>query len=159
MEWTKDGYTVSTDKARLDVEVIHHFLSTESYWALHIPRSVVAKAIDHSLCFGVYNGDAQVGFARVVTDTATFGYLADVFVLPAHRGHGLSKWLMDCIMGHPDLRGLRRFMLATRDAHGLYAQYGFTQPGRPDRLMEVLKIDPYGPAAEAAPPGAAPPAP
>ncbi|TDX00733.1 GNAT family N-acetyltransferase [Dinghuibacter silviterrae] len=145
MEWTQDGYTLSTDKTRLDVEAIHHFLSTESYWALHIPRSIVERAIEHSLCFGMYDGPAQVGFARVVTDTATFGYLADVYVLPAHRGKGLSKWLMACIMAHPDLQGLRRFMLGTRDAHGLYAQYGFTQLSRPQRLMEVLKIDPYGP--------------
>ena len=104
---------------------------------------MVRKAIDHSICFGIFQGSAQVGFARVTTDRATFAYLADVYVLETCRGKGLGKRLMDVIMAHPDLQGLRRFMLATRDAHGLYAQYGFAPIGSPDRLMEILKPDIY----------------
>jgi GNAT superfamily N-acetyltransferase len=145
MEWVQDGYTVSTDKNKLDVEVIHHFLSTEAYWSLHIPRTIVERAIEHSLCFGIYKDAAQVGFARVITDTVTFGYLADVFVLPAYRGKGLSKFLMASIMDHPDIQGFRRFLLATRDAHSLYAGFGFTPPAKPQSLMEVLRNSPYGP--------------
>lgn len=147
MERKRDGYTLSTDKSLLDVDAIHHFLSTESYWAKHIPRALVERAIDHSICFGLYNGRAQVGFARVITDQATFGYLADVYVLDDHRGRGLSKWMMEEIMAHPDLQGLRRFMLATLDAHGLYARFGFTPVEKPERLMQINQVDPYGPKA------------
>jgi GNAT superfamily N-acetyltransferase len=139
-------YLLSTDKSKLDVDLIHHFLSMESYWALHIPRPIVERAIANALCFGIYLGDTQVGFARVITDAATFGYLADVFVLPAHRGKGLSKWMMECILAHPDLQGLRRMMLATRDAHGLYAGYGFTAPDNPSRFMALEKPDLYRPS-------------
>ena|ERR1700744_1931631 len=145
MERTQGGYTLSTDKSRLDVDAIHHFLSMESYWARHIPRALVERAIDHSVCFGLYHGDAQVGFARVVTDQATFGYLADVYVLADHRGRGLSKWMMEGIMSHPDLQGLRRFMLATRDAHSLYTQFGFAPLADPAPLMQIVHIDPYAP--------------
>ncbi|HTJ13888.1 MAG TPA: GNAT family N-acetyltransferase [Dinghuibacter sp.] len=149
MERKRDGYILSTDKSLLDVDAIHHFLAAESYWAKHIPRALVERAIDHSICFGLYHGDAQVGFARVITDQATFGYLADVYVLAGHRGRGLSKWMMEMIMAHPDLQGLRRFMLATRDAHKLYAQFGFAPVANPEPLMQINHVDPYGPSAGA----------
>ena len=136
------AYEISTDSARLDVDAIHAFL-TQSYWSPGIPRATVARAIANSLCFGVFSQGQQVGFARVVTDKTTFAYLCDVYVLEAHRGHGLSKQLMSHVMKHPDLQGLRRMMLATRDAHGLYSQYGFTALGAPDRIMEVLKPNIY----------------
>jgi GNAT superfamily N-acetyltransferase len=136
------AYEISTDSARLDVDAIHAFL-TRSYWSPGIPRATVARAIANSLCFGVFWQGQQVGFARVVTDRTTFAYLCDVYVLEAHRGHGLAKQLMDRVMKHPDLQGLRRMMLATLDAHGLYAQFGFTALGAPDRIMEVLKPDIY----------------
>ena len=148
MERTRDGYTLSTDKSRLDVDAVHQYLSIDSYWARHIPRALVERAIDHSVCFGLYHGSAQVGFARVVTDQATFGYLADVYILTAHRGRGLSKWMMEEIMAHPDLQGLRRFMLATRDAHRLYAQFGFAPIANPEPLMQINHINPYGPPNE-----------
>ena len=127
---------ISTDAARLDRELIHAFLSEHAYWSLGVPRAVVERAIDHSLCFGVYRGGRQIGFGRVVTDQATFAYLADVFVLPEERGQGLSKWLVDAMLRHPQLQGLRRWLLATRDAHGLYAQFGFTPPAVAGRFME-----------------------
>ena len=135
-------YEISTDPARLDVDAIHAFL-TQSYWSPGIPRATVARAIANSLCFGVFWQGQQVGFARMVTDRTTFAYLCDVYVLETHRGHGLAKQLMDRVMKHPDLQGLRRMMLATRDAHGLYAQFGFTALGAPDRIMELLKPDIY----------------
>jgi GNAT superfamily N-acetyltransferase len=135
-------FHISTDKSLLDKKVIHEFISN-SYWAKDIPMEILERSIDNSICFGVYEDAAQVGFARVVTDKATFGYLADVFILESHRGKGLSKMLMDAVMSHPELQGLRRFMLATRDAHGLYAKYGFTPPAMPDRLMEIVKKDLY----------------
>ncbi|MBI1213236.1 MAG: GNAT family N-acetyltransferase [Alphaproteobacteria bacterium] len=129
-------YEISTDAQRLDLDVIHGFLST-SYWSPGIPREVVERAIANSLCFGVYAQDGgQVGFARLVTDRATFAYLADVFVLEEHRGKGVSKRLMEAIVAHPELQGLRRWTLATRDAHSLYARYGFTPIAKPDRMME-----------------------
>ncbi len=136
------GYTISTDKRRLQFAVIHDFLR-ESYWAVGIPEAVVRKSIEGSLCFGVFHGREQVGFARVITDEATFAYLADVFVLPEHRGKGLSKRLMEEIIAHPALQGLRRMLLATRDAHTLYALYGFKKLGNPDRWMEVHQPDIY----------------
>ena len=137
MEWRREGYTISTDKARLDRAAIHGFLR-DSYWAQGIPREIVNKSIRNSLCFGLYDGkgNAQVGFARVITDFSTFAYLADVFVLPSHRGQGLAVWLMEVIRAHPELQGLRRFALATRDAHGLYASFGFTPLAAPERFME-----------------------
>jgi GNAT superfamily N-acetyltransferase len=128
--------TIDTDKSRLDLAVIHGFLTT-SYWAKGIPRETVERSIEGSLCFGVYEGPRQVGFARVITDSATFAYLADVFILESHRGRGLSRRLMDAIVAHPSLQGLRRWMLATRDAHGLYARYGFKPLAAPDRMMEL----------------------
>jgi GNAT superfamily N-acetyltransferase len=137
------GYEISNDVDRLDVDVIHTFLAEDSYWALGIPRSIVERAMANSLCFGVYHRAAQVGFARVVTDRSTFALLADLFILKAHRGKGLSKWLMRCVVGHDDLQGLRRLLLLTSDAHGLYSQFGFEQLGNPSRFMEVLRQDVY----------------
>jgi len=130
-----NGFRITTDPAALDVALIHRVL-TSSYWAAGIPLETVERSIRHSLCFGIFEGDAQVGFARVITDHATYAYLADVFVVETHRGRGLSKRLMDAVVSHPELQGLRRWMLATRDAHGLYARYGFTPLAAPDRWME-----------------------
>jgi GNAT superfamily N-acetyltransferase len=139
---THGDYEFSTDKRRLDVDGIHAFL-TESYWAPGIPKAIVQHAIEGSMCFGVFHGAVQVGFARVITDKATFAYLADVFILDTHRGKGLSKRLMEYILAHPDLQGLRRFMLATNDAHGLYRRFGFTEPKNPARFMEIVRPDVY----------------
>ena len=135
-------FIVSTDPACLDLDVIYGFLS-KCYWAEGIPREVVARSIEHSLCFGVYDGKAQVGFARVVSDFATIAYLGDVFVLEPYRGSGLSKWLMECVMQHPALQGLRRWILLTRDAHELYARFGFTALRTPERYMELHNPDIY----------------
>ena len=136
------GIVVDDDPARLDMDVIHGFL-TDAYWSQGIPREVVERAVRNSLCFGLYDGERQVGFARVVTDRATFAYLADVFVLESHRGRGLSKLLVAEILGHPSLQGLRRWVLATRDAHSLYAQYGFKGLAAPERFMELHDPDVY----------------
>lgn len=135
---------ISTAPERLDLAVIHGYLA-RSYWAVGIPRATVERALDHSLNFGLYDGDAQIGFARVITDRATFAYLADVFVLEGRRGAGLGHWLVEAVQAHPALAGLRRFLLATRDAHGLYAQHGFVPLARPERLMEILRPDVYAP--------------
>ena len=134
---------VTTDPSRLDLDVIHGYLA-RSYWATGIPRDVVTRAMAHSLCFGAFAGDRQVGFARVVTDRATFAYVCDVFVLESHQGRGVGKQLMAAIMAHPELQGLRRLALFTRDAHGLYRQYGFGEIRFPDRFMEVFNAAPYG---------------
>ena len=133
-------YTITTDKRRLDLSAIHAFLS-QTYWSPGVPIAVVEKAIENSLTFGIFCGREQVGFARVVTDKATFAYLADVYVLEAHRGKGLSKRLIAEIQAHEELQGLRRFLLATKDAHGLYAQFGFKKFANPTRMME--KWNPY----------------
>ena len=131
-----NGYRISSDQSEMDVESIHEFVS-QSYWAKGIPIETLKKAIDNSLCFGVFNSEgSQVGFARMITDLATYAYLADVYVLDEHRGKGLSKWLMQEIMSHPDLQGLRRMTLATLDAHGLYAKYGFSSLAAPEVFME-----------------------
>jgi GNAT superfamily N-acetyltransferase len=127
---------VDSDPERLDVAVVHGFL-TDSYWAKGIPVETVRRSIRNSLCFGLYEGSRQIGFARVVTDRATFAYLADVFVLESHRGRGLAKLLMDAVVAHPELQGLRRWMLATRDAHAIYAQYGFTPLPAPEVFMQL----------------------
>lgn len=133
----KDGdYTVSTDKSRLDISVIHDFLAKESYWAKDIPVSVVEKTLAGSLCFGLYYRDRQIGFARLITDLASFAYLADVFVIPAYRGKGLSKLLMRAILEHPELQTLRRWLLVTQDAHELYRQFGFTEVPNPEKFMQ-----------------------
>ena len=130
-------YEISVDPARLDLAVIYRYLSEEAYWSPGIPREIVERAVANSLCFGVYTAaGAQVGFARLITDRATYAYLADVFVLSEYRGQGLSKRLMEAIIAHPELQGLRRWMLATRDAHSLYARYGFTPLAKPERVME-----------------------
>jgi GNAT superfamily N-acetyltransferase len=142
VDWHNGDYVTSTDAARLDLDLLQRFLA-DSYWARGIPRTVLEKAVRHSLCFGVYTHGGQVGFARVVTDYATYGYIMDVFVVPAHRGKGLSKWLLDCVMTHPELQGFRRWQLGTRDAHGLYARFGFTTPAHPERLMEKTDPDVY----------------
>jgi GNAT superfamily N-acetyltransferase len=131
-----DGYSISTDPARLDLGVIHDFI-TQSYWAPASPRELIERAIRHSLCFGVYLAGAQVGFARVISDYTTFAYLADVFVLPAHRGRGLSKALVAAALAHPELQGLRRWMLVTADAQGLYRRFGFQPLAQPERHMEI----------------------
>ena len=138
----RDRYEVSTDSARLDVDVIHDFLAS-SYWSPGIPRETVERAIAGSLNFGLYANGAQIGFARVVTDGATYAYLADVFVLPAHRGAGLGVWLVECVLAHPALAGLRRFALATRNAHSLYARFGFTALAHPEYQMEISRPDLY----------------
>ena len=140
-EWRRGEYLISTDKSRLNVELVRDFLKL-SYWASGIPVEIVRRSIDNSLVFGVYTDDEQVGFARVVTDYATFAYLADVFVLEAHRGRGLGKWMMQVITSHPRLQGFRRWMLATRDAHELYRKYGFAELERPEIFMEI--VTPYG---------------
>lgn len=126
-ESRKDGYTVTTDNAKMDITVIHQYLSEDSYWAVGISREIVERSITNSLSFGVFYNEQQIGFARLVTDKATFAYLADVFILPAHRGKGLSKWLMEVIHAHPEVQNLRRWMLGTKDAHGLYGQFGWTK--------------------------------
>ncbi len=145
VEYRRDNFLISTDRSRLDIGVIHGFL-TESYWAKDVPVSVVQKSIENSLCFGVYDTISavqQIGFARAITDYATFAYLADVFILEPHRGKGLSKWLISCILAHPELQGLRRWMLATRDAHGLYRQFGFEAVEGSTRLMAITHPDVY----------------
>ena len=141
-EWRREKYLISTDHGRLDRSVIHRFLES-SYWARGIPREIVDRCIENSLCFGLYDGDCQIGFARVISDLSTFAYLADVFVLESARGQKLGVWLIETIMGHPQLQGLRRWMLATADAHGLYRKFGFTKLSRPERIMEIVDPDTY----------------
>ena len=142
-EHTIDGITYSTDKGKLNIEYIHQFISERSYWAVGIPRSLMERAIQNSLCFGVYDQQRQVGFARLVTDYATFGYLADVFIDEAYRGRSLSKKLMEFIFSIEEISVFRRMILLTRDAHGLYQQYGFKPLASPDRYMEVHRPDIY----------------
>ncbi len=137
MVWSRGAFSISTDPARLDRALIHGFLAG-SYWAAGIPREVVDRSIEGALCFGVYEGQSQVGFARVITDRATFAYLADVFVLESHRGRGLAAWLMEVIRAHPELQNLRRWILMTRDAHGLYRKFGFREIENPGRCMEIV---------------------
>jgi GNAT superfamily N-acetyltransferase len=142
VQWTRGGFTISTDPALLDRALIHEFLRG-SYWAPGIDRDTVDRSIENALCFGVYEGSAQAGFARVITDRATFAYVADVFVLDAYRGQGLGVWLMEAIRAHPELKGLRRWMLMTRDAHGLYEKFGFRRIDDPTRCMEILDREVY----------------
>jgi len=141
-ETSAGGIVVTTDRSRLDLDVIHGFLTT-SYWARGVPRETVARSMEHSLCFGAFDEGRQVGFARVVSDRATFAYICDVFALESHRGSGVGKSLMAAITSHPELQGLRRWTLFTRDAHGLYRQFGFGAAAHPERLMEVVDRDPY----------------
>jgi GNAT superfamily N-acetyltransferase len=142
IEHHRGDFLVTTDPTRLDVAFIHAYL-VRSYWAEGIPREVVERSIANSLCFGAFEGEQQVGFARVITDYATFAYLADVFIIESHRGRGLSKFLMECIVNHPELQGLRRWILGTRDAHALYAKFGFTPLTKPDRFMELHSPEVY----------------
>ncbi len=135
-EWLKGEFTISTEKSKLQIGVIQSFFANDSYWAQNRTLEQTKTAIEHSICFGLYHGYTQIGFARVVSDQATFAYIGDVFVLEEFRGKGLSKWLMETILSHPELQGLRRWLLATRDAHGLYEQYGFEPLLHPDRWME-----------------------
>jgi GNAT superfamily N-acetyltransferase len=134
--WQRGEYSISTDRSRLDFGLIHDFISNHSYWGAGRAREVVERSIENSLPFGIYKGAEQVGFARIVTDYATFAWVADVFLVPEHRGQGLSKWLMEVIIAHPQLQGFRRWVLATRDAHGLYERFGFIPLHRPERWME-----------------------
>ena len=134
-EWRRDPYVISTDPNRLQREVIYDFLRT-TYWSPGVPREVVERAIDHSCAFGLYDGEQQIGFARVITDYATMGYLADVFVLEPYRGQGLGQWLVEVVLSHPELQGFRRWLLATRDAHELYRKAGFVELRAPERWME-----------------------
>jgi GNAT superfamily N-acetyltransferase len=140
--YEKNGFSVETDRSKLDVTAIHAYL-TRSYWSEGIPRGIVEKAIANSLCFGLFRGAHQIGFARVVTDCATFAYLCDVYVLEEFRGQKLGVWLMECVMSHPELQGLRRFSLATRDAHGLYRKFGFDGLKKPESQMEIVNHDIY----------------
>jgi GNAT superfamily N-acetyltransferase len=141
-EWQRGDYVISTDKTKLDLEVIYHFL-TISYWAKDISLERIKRGLEHSLAFGIYRDNQQIGFARLITDYATFAYLDDVFILEAFRGQGLSIWLLDVIRTHPDVQGLRRWLLLTADAHGLYEKVGFTAPQRPERFMEIFVPDTY----------------
>lgn len=141
-EWRRGEYTISSDPERLDVAAIHAYL-TRSYWAQDVPLEIVRRSLQYSVNFCIFHGNQLAGFGRVITDRATFGYIGDVFVLEAHRGHGLSKWLMECILAHPELKGFRRWVLITRDAHGLYRKFGFTPLARPDRYMELHAPDVY----------------
>ena len=142
MEWKQGQFTVTDRREDLDVDLIHGFLR-EAYWSKEIPKSIVVKALNNSVCFGLYDGSKQVGFARAVTDRATFAYLADVFVVQAYRGRGLGKWLVACVLAYPEFHGLRRWLLATLDAHGLYQQNGFSALREPNRFMEIDDPDIY----------------
>lgn len=142
MEWHKGSFSISTDKEKLDRQMVHEFLHN-SYWAKGIPREVLDRSIENALCFGLYEGEQQIGFARIITDYATFAYVSDVFVIESYRGHGLATWLMEVILAHPQLQGLRRWMLATADAHGLYRKVGFTEVSKPERLLEILVSKAY----------------
>ncbi|HEY0429633.1 MAG TPA: GNAT family N-acetyltransferase [Pyrinomonadaceae bacterium] len=143
MEWQNDEFTISTERNRLQIDVIQRYLAEESYWARERTREQTITAIKNSLPFGVYKGENQIGFARVVTDFATFAYLGDVFVLEDFRGKGLSKWLMETILSHPDLQNFRRWILATRDAHTLYEKFGFAALKHPTRWMEKAAPNAY----------------
>lgn len=154
-EQRRDPFLVSTAPQLIDLGVVHAFLSRDAYWSKDIPMDVVRRGIENCLAFGLYDtsraragagsgaAPEQIGLARVITDRATFAYLSDVFVLPAYRGRGLSKWLMEAVMAHPDLQGLRRWMLLTADAHGLYRRFGFTDPATPERILERVVPDIY----------------
>jgi GNAT superfamily N-acetyltransferase len=141
-ERSRGSLTVSTDRTRLDIDLVHRVLGA-TYWAGGIPREVVERSIDGSVAFGLYDGVEQIGFARVVTDLATYAYLSDVFVVEHRRGNGLGDWLIESIMLHPELQGLRRFALFTRDAATLYARHGFTAATGPSGYMEILNRDVY----------------
>lgn len=142
MEWTQNGYRITTDKQDLQLAVIHDFLEN-AYWSQGIPKSVVQKAIEGSVCFGMYRRDEQIGFGRLITDQAVFAYLADIFIVQQYRRNGLGKWLVSCMMSYPAVQGLRRIMLATATAHELYRPFGFVSINQPENLMEINKSDMY----------------
>jgi GNAT superfamily N-acetyltransferase len=156
MDLRHGEFVISTDPGRLDVDAVHAYLSGESYWARGVPRDRLERAMRHSLCFGLYEGERQIGFARIVTDRATFAYLCDVFLLDAYRGRGLGTWMMESIAAHPDLTGLRRWLLATRDAHPFYQRLGWSTPENPDTYMEIFRPYAAEPAAGADARGSAP---
>jgi len=139
----KDNFWISTYKKKLDIDTIHEFLSTKAYWSINIPKDKVQASIQHSLCFGVYQDKRQIGFARIISDFSTIAYLSDVFIVEEYRGQGLSKWLIENIMIHPGLQGLRRWILLTGDAHGLYRQFGWTEIADPTRWMEIHEKNVY----------------
>ncbi len=143
MDQKRDGLLLSTEKDRINIEAVHRFLSQESYWAKNRSFDQTVVAIENSICFAVFDGERQVAFARVVSDKATFAYIGDVFVLAEYRGRGISKWMMEAMIGHPELQGLRRWILATADAHGLYEQFGFRGLQFPERWMERPAPDAY----------------
>jgi GNAT superfamily N-acetyltransferase len=147
-EWTRGAYVISTDPRRLDLAIVHAFLA-RAYWSVGLPRAVLERAVENSLVFGLYSPSGQVGFARVVTDFAVFGFLMDVFIHERARGRGLGKWLVETIVSMPELAGFRRWMLVTEDAHELYRRFGFREAAAPDRLMEKVDPDPYGALATA----------
>jgi GNAT superfamily N-acetyltransferase len=150
LEWHRENYTITTDKSRLDLGMIHHFLYTSAHWAIGRPMQIVRKSIENSLCFGVYDGESQVGFARMVTDGATVGWICDMFILPAYRCNGLGRWLVECMMEHPDIQGLRRILLNTRDAHDLYTKYANFRPLlAPESWLERFNESPMRPAKPA----------
>ncbi len=139
----KEGFSISTDKTKLDLDAIHAFLSTQAYWCKNIPKEKVQSSIENSLCFGVYNNKKQIGFARIITDYATIAYLGDVYILEEYRSQGLSKWLIETVMNYPNLQGLRRWILLTGDAHGLYRQFGWTDIADPSKWMELHNKNVY----------------
>jgi len=144
MEWQREQYIISTDKTKLDVSMIHHYLYTTAYWAVGRPMKIVRKSIENSICFGLYDGEKQVGFARIVTDFATVGWMCDVFILPSYQGNGLGKWLVECIVDHPDVKSLRRILLNTRDAHELYIKYaGFRPLLKSESWLERFNDSPF----------------
>ncbi|OGN92738.1 MAG: hypothetical protein A2Z71_06890 [Chloroflexi bacterium RBG_13_50_21] len=143
MEWHREKYSITTDKSKLDVGMIHHFLYTTAHWAVGRPMSIVRKSIENSICFGVYDEEQQVGFARIVTDGATVGWICDMFILPSNRSNGLGRWLVECMMEHPEIKGLRRILLNTRDAHDLYVKYaGFRSLLAPESWLEKFNDSP-----------------
>jgi N-acetylglutamate synthase-like GNAT family acetyltransferase len=143
VNYQKDAFSISTDKSKLQLDIVQDYLANRSYWAQGIPMEIVQRSVENSIAFGVYLEDKQIGFCRVTSDLSTFAYLADVFILEEYRGNGLSKWLMECVLAHPDLQNLRRWVLATYDAHGLYTQFGFGPLDKPQNFMQIKKDNPY----------------
>lgn len=153
MEWQREQYKISTDKNSLDVGMIHHYLYTTAHWAIGRPMNIVRKSIENSLCFGLYDGDLQIGYARIVTDCAIVGWICDMFILPSYRSSGLGRWLVECMMEHPDVRSLRRILLNTRDAHNLYTKYaGFRPLLSPESWLEKFTGPPLRRTKQSAPP-------